>query len=132
MFACVLIEEGVSLVFQTLQELFDHRDLLYMITWREIRVKYKQSVMGMLWAILMPCIIVSAGLVVRYAFAMVAGKPFAIADLTSVAVKAAPWAFFVSALEVWHQQSYFQRKFGHENIFASIGISPGRGFFADV
>jgi len=110
-FACVLIEEGVSLVFQTLQELFDRRDLLYMITWREIRVKYKQSVMGMLWAILMPCIIVSAGLVVRYAFAMVAGKPFAIADLTSVAVKAAPWAFFVSAL-----------RFGTNSLISNVNL----------
>ena len=46
-------------------ELVARRDLLYMITWREIRVKYKQSVMGMLWAILMPAVIVSAGVVVR-------------------------------------------------------------------
>ncbi len=33
-----------------------------MITWREVKLKYKQSVMGMLWAILMPLIIVCAGL----------------------------------------------------------------------
>jgi len=54
--------------------------------------------MGMLWAVLMPSVIVCAGLIVRYAFAMVSGKSLALADLTSVAVKAAPWAFFVSAL----------------------------------
>jgi lipopolysaccharide transport system permease protein len=78
-------------MFHTIKELLDRRDLLYMITWREIRVKYKQSVMGMLWAVLMPAVIVCAGLIIRYAFAMVS-------DLTSVAVKAAPWAFFVSAL----------------------------------
>lgn len=85
-------------MFQAIQELFDRRDLLYMITWREIRVRYKQSVMGMLWAVLMPSVIVCAGLIVRYAFAMVSGKSLVLADLTSVAVKAAPWAFFVSAL----------------------------------
>ncbi len=85
-------------MFQTLRELFDRRDLLYMITWREIRVKYKQSIMGMLWAILMPTVIVCAGLIVRYAFAAVSGKSFVLSDLTSVSVKAAPWAFVVSAL----------------------------------
>src|SRR5882724_7630799 len=85
-------------MFHTIKELPDRRDLLYMITWREIRVKYKQSVMGMLWAVLMPAVIVCAGLIIRYAFAMVSGKSLVLSDLTSVAVKAAPWAFFVSAL----------------------------------
>src|SRR5690242_20232835 len=82
----------------SIREIFDRRDLLYIIAWREIKVKYKQSVMGMLWAVLMPGIIICAGLIVRYAFAMAAGKSIGSSDLTSVAVKAAPWAFFVSAL----------------------------------
>jgi homopolymeric O-antigen transport system permease protein len=81
-----------------LRELAHHRLLLYMITLREIKVKYKQSVMGMLWAVLMPLVIVGAGLIVRFAFATLSGKPLAMFDLTLVAVKAAPWAFFVSAL----------------------------------
>ena len=29
-------------------------DLCYILTWRDIKIRYKQSVMGMLWAILMP------------------------------------------------------------------------------
>ena len=31
-----------------------HRDLLYMLSRRDVTVKYKQSIMGFLWAILMP------------------------------------------------------------------------------
>jgi lipopolysaccharide transport system permease protein len=85
-------------MFQPIHEVLARRDLLYMITWREIKVKYKQTVMGMLWAVLMPLVIVGAGLVVRFAFAQVSGTPLALSDLTSVTVKAAPWAFFVSAL----------------------------------
>ena len=80
------------------RELFERRDLLMIMAWREIKVKYKQSVMGMLWAVLMPIVIVCSGFIVRFALASVSGKPVALADLTSVAVKAAPWAFFVSAL----------------------------------
>jgi lipopolysaccharide transport system permease protein len=85
-------------MFQPIREVLDRRDLLYMITWREIRLKYKQTVMGTLWAVLMPLVIVGAGLVLRFAFAKVSGTPLALSDLTSVTVKAAPWAFFVSAL----------------------------------
>jgi ABC-type polysaccharide/polyol phosphate export permease len=81
-----------------LRELVDRRDLLYILTWREITVKYKQSVMGMLWAVLMPSIIICAGLVVRYAFSAISGRAVAQSDLTSVAVKAAPWAFFVASI----------------------------------
>jgi lipopolysaccharide transport system permease protein len=85
-------------VFHTLQEVLDRRELLYIIAWREIRLKYKQSIMGMAWAVLMPSVIVSAGFIVRFAFATVSGNSLTVSDLASVAVKAAPWAFFVSAL----------------------------------
>ena len=79
-------------------ELMRHRDLLYMITWRELKVKYKQSVMGVLWAVLIPIVVVAAGIVVRYAFAMVSGQPMTLGDIAGVTVKAIPWAFFVSAI----------------------------------
>ena len=37
-----------------------------MLTYRDIRVRYKQSVMGFLWAILMPALILLAGIIVRW------------------------------------------------------------------
>jgi lipopolysaccharide transport system permease protein len=85
-------------MIETIRELIERRDLLFIMTWREIRVKYKQSVMGMLWAVLMPIVIICAGFIVRFALAAASGKPVVLIDLTSVAVKAAPWAFFVSAV----------------------------------
>jgi ABC-type polysaccharide/polyol phosphate export permease len=85
-------------MFELIRELFHRRDLLYMLAWRDIRIKYKQSIMGMLWAILMPLVIVCAGFVVRFALATVSGKPLALTDVGLVAVKAAPWAFFVASL----------------------------------
>jgi ABC-type polysaccharide/polyol phosphate export permease len=81
-----------------LGQLMAQRDLLYMLTWREIRIKYKQSVMGMLWAILMPAVIVSAGVIVRIGFSMASGQPLETGDLASVSVRAVPWAFFVSSI----------------------------------
>lgn len=82
----------------SLGQLVAKRDLLYMLTWREIRIKYKQSVMGMLWAILMPTVIVAAGIVVRAGFSMLSGRPLVDADVASVMVRAVPWAFFVSSI----------------------------------
>ena len=81
-----------------LGEIVARRDLLAMLVWREVKVKYKQSVMGFLWAILMPALIVSAGVIVKYAFASLSGKPLQTSDVISVAVRSVPWAFFVSSI----------------------------------
>lgn len=70
-----------------------------MITWREIRIRYKQSVMGLLWAVLMPIIITGAGVMVRVVASKVSGRPVTGADIGGIGVKALPWAFFVSALK---------------------------------
>lgn len=37
-----------------LRELWQYRELFYFFTWRDIRVKYKQTALGILWAILQP------------------------------------------------------------------------------
>lgn len=81
-----------------LREIAQRRNLLYMITWRDIRVKYKESVMGLLWAILMPIVLVCAGMIVKLALAMVSGKGLHLLDVTSVAVKSVPYAFMVAAI----------------------------------
>src|SRR5215469_8213579 len=83
---------------QELTELCHYRELLYMLTYRDIKVRYKQSVMGLLWAVLMPILIVSAGIVIRYAYALASGKPLVTGAIASVAVKSLPWAFLASSI----------------------------------
>jgi lipopolysaccharide transport system permease protein len=83
---------------QELQELYRYRELLYMIAYRDIKVRYKQSIMGFLWAILMPILIVASGVVVRYAYALVGHAPLKTTDIADVAVKSVPWAFIVSSI----------------------------------
>jgi lipopolysaccharide transport system permease protein len=83
---------------EEIRELYKYRELLYMIAYRDIKVRYKQSIMGVLWAILMPILIVLSGVVVRYAYAIAAHAPLKTADIASVAVKALPWAFLVSSI----------------------------------
>ena len=53
-----------------LQELWDYRELLYFFVWRDLKVRYKQTVLGFVWVLLqplMPMIIFSVffGLLVR-------------------------------------------------------------------
>ena len=73
-------------------------ELLLILAWKEIAIKYKQSVMGFLWAILMPCLIVLAGLIVRFGMARMSGNSLAPEIVASLLVKSLPWAFFVSAI----------------------------------
>ncbi|MBC7694104.1 MAG: ABC transporter permease [Burkholderiales bacterium] len=37
-----------------IKELWDYRELFYFFTWRDVKVKYKQTVLGFLWAIIQP------------------------------------------------------------------------------
>lgn len=37
-----------------LRELWRHRELLYFLTWRDIKVRYKQTVLGVAWAVIQP------------------------------------------------------------------------------
>lgn len=39
-----------------LDELWNYRELFYFFTWRDVKVKYKQAALGILWAILQPLI----------------------------------------------------------------------------
>src|SRR6202034_4452553 len=83
---------------EELQELYRCRSLLYMIAYRDIKIRYKQSIMGFMWALLMLTLIVMSGIVVRYAYALAAHVPLKTSDVASVAVKALPWAFLVSSI----------------------------------
>ena len=40
-----------------LRELWEYRELFYFFTWRDIKVKYKQTFLGIIWAILQPFIL---------------------------------------------------------------------------
>ena len=82
-----------------LKELIRYRELLGAFTWRNIKIKYKQTVMGFLWAVFMPIIIVLSGIMVRKAMSILSGVPLELSQIISVTVKALPWAFFVSALK---------------------------------
>lgn len=73
-----------------LNELWQYRELLYIFTWRDIKVRYKQTVLGVIWVLFQP--IVTTGI-----FSIFFGK---IAKLPSDNL---PYPLFVlSGLIIWN------------------------------
>lgn len=89
-------------VFKILQEVIadfrEYRDLLFQLTLRDIRIRYKQAVMGFGWAVFLPALVVLAGVLVRGAMAYISGRELETAEIVGVAVKSVPWSFFVGAI----------------------------------
>ncbi|MGB7547410.1 MAG: ABC transporter permease [Terracidiphilus sp.] len=52
--ATVIIRGADSSWSLQARELWQHRELLYFLTWRDIKVRYKQTVLGLAWAVLQP------------------------------------------------------------------------------
>ena len=50
----VTIEPSKSWVALNLRDLWNYRELLYFLTWRDVKVRYKQTLLGAGWAILQP------------------------------------------------------------------------------
>jgi lipopolysaccharide transport system permease protein len=49
-----VIEPRRSTLALDFEELREHRELLYFLTWRDVKVRYKQASLGILWAVLQP------------------------------------------------------------------------------
>lgn len=79
-----------------LRDLWEYRELLYFLTWRDIKVRYKQTILGIAWAVLQPFMVM---VVFSVFFGRLAGVPsdglpypiFAFAALL-------PWQLFAHAL----------------------------------
>ncbi len=79
-------------------DLWKFRELLGQLTRRDIKIRYKQAVMGFAWALLMPVLVVAAGLIIRWAIATVGGVPINKAGAGELLVKGLCWSFFVGAI----------------------------------
>ena len=94
----VLTSAGYSSVREVLREMLSRRDLLVQLASRDIRIRYKQAVMGFAWALLTPLLLVGAGSLLRVAIAQMSGVALDRAEIGSVVLKSFPWAFFSGAI----------------------------------
>ncbi len=79
-----------------LGELWEYRELLYFLTWRDIKVRYKQTALGAAWAILQPLLtmVVFSLFFGRLAKVPSDGVPYPIFSLAALV----PWTFFAFGL----------------------------------
>lgn len=92
----IRIEPSKGWVSLKLKELWDYRELLYFLTWRDVKIRYKQTVLGALWAIIQP---VFTMLVFTLFFGKLAkvpsdGIPYSVFSYAALV----PWTFFASSL----------------------------------
>lgn len=92
----VLIEPSAGWLALRLNELWEYRELLYFLAWRDIKVRYKQTVLGVAWAIVQPLLTM---LVFALFFGFLArmpsdGVPYPVFSLTALV----PWTFFANGL----------------------------------
>ena len=83
---------------EVVTDLWKYRELLFTLAKRDITVRYKQAVMGFAWALLMPMLLVSAGLIIRMAIASVSGRTLNPGMAGVLAVKGLCWSFFVGTI----------------------------------
>lgn len=74
------------------RELWEYRDLLYFLVWRDLKVRYAQSVLGISWAIIQPVFFMIVFTVVFGNLANISsdGVPYAIFSFTALV----PWTYF--------------------------------------
>jgi lipopolysaccharide transport system permease protein len=79
-----------------LKELWDYRELLYFFVWRDVKIRYKQTAIGVLWVVLQPLLTM---IVFTLFFGKLAkmpsqGLPYPVFYFAAVV----PWMYFSTAL----------------------------------
>ena len=79
-----------------LRELWEYRELLYFLVWRDVKVRYKQTALGAAWAIIQPLftMIVFSVFFGRLAGLPSDGLPYPVFSYTALV----PWTYFATAL----------------------------------
>ena len=69
----VVIEPSTKWKLLNLKDIWAYRELLFFLTWRDVKVRYKQTVLGAAWAVLQP-------LATMLVFALFLGRMAGVAD----------------------------------------------------
>jgi lipopolysaccharide transport system permease protein len=94
--AVTVIEPSQGWMPLKLRELWAYREVLYFLIWRDLKVRYRQTIMGAAWAVVQP---LATALVFTIFFGKVAkipseGVPYPVFALTGLV----PWTFFSNGL----------------------------------
>ena len=92
----IVVKPSKGWISLNLDELWEYRELLYFLTWRNIKVRYKQTVLGAAWAIIQPffTMVVFSLFFGKLARVPSDGIPYPIFAYAALV----PWMFFANGL----------------------------------
>ena len=92
----VVVEAPKGLVSLNLRDLWAYRELLYTFVWRDLKVRYKQTILGVSWALLQPLLTMAIFTVIFGRIARISsdGLPYPIFAYCALV----PWYYFANAL----------------------------------
>jgi len=92
----IRVERSRGWVSLRLGDLWDYRELVYFLTWRDVKVRYKQTLLGAAWAILQPLLtmLVFSLFFGRLGHMPSDGVPYPVFTLAALV----PWSFFSNGL----------------------------------
>jgi lipopolysaccharide transport system permease protein len=92
----VVIQPGKKWSLLSFSDLWAYRELLFFLTWRDVKVRYKQTALGAAWAILQPLfmMIIFTIFFGRLAGVGSSGIPYPLFALAGLV----PWTFFSNAI----------------------------------
>src|SRR5213594_3690730 len=92
----LVIRPSTGFLRLNLKEVWRYRELLYFLVWRDVKVRYKQTVLGAGWAIIQPLMtmVVFTIFFGRLAKMPSDGLPYPVFSLAALV----PWTYFASAL----------------------------------
>jgi lipopolysaccharide transport system permease protein len=92
----VTIEPRRSWVELRLEDVWAYRELLYFLTWRDVKVRYKQTALGAAWAVIQPLFMM---IIFAFAFGKLVRVPTdGVPAPLFYYVAIMPWTFFSNAL----------------------------------
>ncbi len=96
LYPIIRIEPSTGWVALQLRELWIYRELLFFLVWRDVKVRYKQTVLGIAWAIIQPLFTMVVFTIIFGGLARLDsdGTPYALFSFTALV----PWTFFANAL----------------------------------
>jgi lipopolysaccharide transport system permease protein len=92
----IRIEPSRGWISLKLDELWEYRELLYFLAWRDIKIRYKQTALGAAWAIIQPffTMVIFSIFFGRLAGIPSDGVPYPIFSFAALV----PWTFFANSL----------------------------------
>ncbi|MBP1752965.1 MAG: type transporter [Geobacteraceae bacterium] len=92
----IIIQPRKGLFQLDLRSVWNHRELLFFLVWRDVKVRYKQTAIGALWAILQPMVTMVLFTVIFSKFAKIPsdGIPYPVFAYAALL----PWIYFSQAL----------------------------------